>query len=142
MSRTPSEKLPSTCIPKVKRSFRLLLTGSGSQENLFAELKSENALGYIPGRTWQGNKVFLLSALMAHNLTRELQMTTTDQTKRNNDKRPTLWVFERLDTLRRQLVQRAGRLIEPGGRLTLSMSQNEAVQLKMKQYFNALSCPN
>jgi hypothetical protein len=87
-------------------------------------------------------KVCLLSTLITHNLTRELQITTTDKTKRNNEKRPTPWAFERLDTLRRQLVQRAGQLIETGGRLTLSMSGNEAVRLKMKHYFNVLSCPN
>lgn len=116
--------------------------GRGSQENLFAELKSENALDYIPTRTWAGNKVFLLSAVLAHNLTRELQMVATVQTQRDNDKRPTLWIFERLDTLRRQIIQRAGRLIEPAGRLTLSMSVNEAVQSKMVDYLDALTSPS
>ncbi|MDB4222418.1 hypothetical protein N9850_01510 [Granulosicoccus sp.] len=105
-------------------------------------MKPENALDVITGRTWHGNKVFLLSALMVLNLTRELQTTTTGKTKHNNYKRPTLWVFERLDTLRRQLVRHAGGLVEPDGRLTLSMSENEAVRLKFKHYFNALSFPN
>jgi hypothetical protein len=49
--------------------------GRGSHEGLFAELKSENQMDYVPTRTWRGNLVYLLSALLAHNLSRELQMT-------------------------------------------------------------------
>ena len=48
--------------------------GRGSQEGIFAELKSHNQLDYIPTYTWNGNKVYLLATLLAHNLTRELQM--------------------------------------------------------------------
>lgn len=116
--------------------------GRGAQENIFAELKSENSLGYIPTRTWCGNQVYLLSVLLAHNLTRELQMAMKAPTERDVAKRPTLWVFERLDTVRRQIIQRAGRLIKPGGRLTLSMSANSAVRSMMTGYLDALNAPN
>ncbi|NOX42562.1 MAG: IS1380 family transposase, partial [Gammaproteobacteria bacterium] len=45
------------------------------------------------------------------------------------EKRPALWAFEKLDTLRKRIIQRAGRLIRPQGKLTLSMSANAAVEL-------------
>jgi hypothetical protein len=37
----------------------------GRQEGIFAELKSDNALGYVPTRSWVGNQIYLLSVLLA-----------------------------------------------------------------------------
>lgn len=115
-----------------------LHNGRGSQEALFAELKSQNSFGYIPGRTWQANRVYMQSAILAHNLVRELQMSTREPTIRNTAKRPALWVFEKIETVRIKVVQRAGRLINPNGKLTLSMSSNDAVRNEMLDYLSAL----
>ncbi len=54
------------------------------------------------------------------------------------EKRPSLWAFLGLDTLRRQLIQRAGRLIRLQGKLTLSMPVNPAVQNELLHYLEAL----
>ena len=54
------------------------------------------------------------------------------------EKRPALWDFVRLDTLRRRLLQRAGRLIRPQGQLTLSLSVNPAVRDELLHYLAAL----
>ena len=112
--------------------------GRGSQEGIFAELKSHNALSYVPTRTWRGNQVYLLSAVMAHNLSRELQMITRPPLRSTQEKRPALWHFEQLSTLRRRIIQRAGRLIRPQGRLTLSMSANATVQNELLHYLDQL----
>jgi hypothetical protein len=60
-------------------------------------------LGYVPTRTLAGNQIYLLSAVLAHNLSRELQMQTTPMSRVTTTKRTSLWAFERLDTLRRKL---------------------------------------
>ncbi|MCA1853507.1 MAG: IS1380 family transposase [Beggiatoa sp.] len=112
--------------------------GRGSQEGIFAELKSDNALGYVPTRTWVGNQIYLLSVLLAHNLGRELQMIAHPPSRATLEKRPAFWAFERLDTFRRRILQRAGRLIRPQGQLTLSMSANPAVQEELLHYLEAL----
>jgi hypothetical protein len=49
--------------------------GRGAQEAVFAELKSQGQLDYIPTRTLAGNQLYLLAAVLAYNLNRELQMT-------------------------------------------------------------------
>ena len=54
----------------------VLHNGRGSQEGIFGELESRNHMDYVPSRTWCDNQVYLLLALFAHNLTRELQMIT------------------------------------------------------------------
>ncbi|MCB1852537.1 MAG: IS1380 family transposase [Gammaproteobacteria bacterium] len=112
--------------------------GRGSQEGIFAELKSQNQMAYVPTRTWHGNQVYLLAAVMAHNLTRELQMVVRKPARTTLQKRPALWDFEQIDTLRRRIVQRAGRLIRPKGKLTLSMNANDSVKNELLHYLDAI----
>ena len=112
--------------------------GRGSQEGIFAELKSQNQMAYVPTRTWRGNQIYLLSAVMAHNLTRELQMVAREPARTTLQKRPALWGFEQIATLRRRIIQRAGRLIRPKGKLTLSMNANEAVKNELLHYLDAI----
>jgi hypothetical protein len=112
--------------------------GRGSQENIFGELKSSLQMDYVPTRTWEGNKVYLLSAVLAHNLTRELQMISSPAVRSTQEKRPTLWKFKALGTLRRQIIQRAGRIIQPQGKLVLSMAKNDAVKDEMLHYLDEI----
>ncbi|MDC0434537.1 transposase [bacterium] len=62
--------------------------GRGTQEGLFAELKSQLLMNYILCNTWNGNKVYMLSAILAHNLTRELQMHHHKRDRATTTKRP------------------------------------------------------
>ena len=66
--------------------------------------------------------------MMAHNLSRELQMLASPAVPRALPKRPSLWEFERFDTLRHRIIQRAGRLTTPQRKLTVTMSANQKVQ--------------
>ena len=102
--------------------------GRGAQEGLFAEMKSENGLAYVPTRTWLGNRAFMAAVALAHNLARELTMSTTAPVaeRERGMKRPPLWRFARIGTVRRHLIERAGRLIRPQGKLTLSMNADAA----------------
>jgi len=112
--------------------------GRGSQEGVFAELKTDSQLEYVPTRTLSGNQIYLLSAVLAHNLSRELQMETMAKQRATTAKRTQLWTFERLDTLRRKLIQRAGRLTRPQGKLTLTLSANASVKNELLHYLTEL----
>ena len=112
--------------------------GRGAQEGVFAELKSQTQMDYVPTRRKAGNQVYLLSAVLAHNLNRELQMLCYEQDRHTTEKRAPLWRFEQLGTLRRKLIQRAGRLTRPQGKLTLTMSANPAVKSELLHYLEVL----
>ena len=112
--------------------------GRGSQEGIFAELKSQCQMGYVPVRSLIGNQIYLLAGLLAHNLTRELQMLTTPQSRGTIAKRTTLWVFVKLDTLRGKMIQRAGRLTRPQGTLTLTISGGRVVKDSILNCLDAL----
>ena len=53
-------------------------------------------MDYVPTRTWAGNKLYLLSTILAHNLTRELQMIAAPPQRNTTQKRPALWAFTQL----------------------------------------------
>lgn len=112
--------------------------GRGAQEGVFAELKSKTQMDYVPTRTQAGNQTFLLAAVLAHNLNREMQMLCHEQARNTTEKCAPLWRFEQLATVRRKLIQRAGRLTRPQGQLTLTMSANPAVKSELLHYLDAL----
>jgi hypothetical protein len=112
--------------------------GRGSQENIFGELKSHCHLDYVPVRTLCGNQMYLLAGLFAFNLSRELQMQATAPSRGTTAKRACFWAFEKLDTLRKTLIQRAGRLTQPKGVLTLTISANDWIRTRLLNTLEAI----
>ena len=116
----------------------LFHNGRGSQEGIFGHAKTDAGLSLIPCRKLGGNQVFTLCAIMAHNLSREIQMLASAPNRRTLPKRPSHWTFERLDTLRHRIIQRAGRITKPQGELTLTMSANDAIQKDLLHFLDAV----
>jgi hypothetical protein len=111
--------------------------GRGAQEKVYAELKSQAQMGYIPCRKVVSNQIYLLCTMLVHNLNRELQMEAQPQDRGQTAKRTVLWIFEELATLRRTIIQRAGRLTRPQGRLTLSLPNIPALQAAISRFLPA-----
>jgi len=124
-----------TCSAKAVMQFHHV---RGSQEGVIGEAKKSAMMDYIPTRSRAGNLVYTMASIMAHNVTRELQMQTTPRSRKTNPKRAALWVFEKLETMRNKLIRRAGRVLYPDGRLTLTMSHNRAVQEELERVMNGL----
>jgi hypothetical protein len=87
-------------------------------------------MDYVPVRPLAGNKLYLMSAVLSHNLLRTLQMALVQPEKRSTEKRAPLWIFQEASTIRQYLIHRAGRLTRPCGKLRLTMSGNEATKQK------------
>ena len=104
--------------------------GRGAQEKIFGEANQHAALGVIATLGLHGNQAFTLAAMLAHNLGRELQMRATprDPNRLLKRRRPALWRFKELGTIRQRLLHRAGRLLRPQGRDILRMAANEATK--------------
>jgi hypothetical protein len=112
--------------------------GRGGQESVFGELKSQSQMEYIAVRHLYGNQLYMIAAILAHNLNRELQMATMPMARGTTMKRTPLWRFIELATLRHRLIQRAGRLTHPGGQLTLAMGANQAVKNELLRFLEGL----
>lgn len=113
--------------------------GRGSQEGTFAELKTDCQMEYIPVRKRLGNEMYLLASLFAFNLIRDLQMQQQPPTRTTTRKRPALWKFERVGTLRQTVLQRAGRLTAPSGRLVLTFCAGRNLKQRVLQIFHNLA---
>jgi hypothetical protein len=87
--------------------------GRGSQENILAELKTDANMAYIPFNRLVPNQTYLLSAVLAHNLSRKLQMATSDKQRNTTFKRIQLWPFHHIGTIRRNIINRACRRSQP-----------------------------
>lgn len=124
-----------TCCAKKVLKFH---NGRGYQESIIAELKSNCHFDYIPVKKKTGNQLFMFAGIIAHNLHRELQMTTYKRDKNTTEKRKPLWTFKKLHTIRQHIIQRAGRLIRPNGKLTLTMSNNNSVQNELMTFLDAI----
>jgi hypothetical protein len=112
--------------------------GRGAQECVFGQLKSQCHADYVPVRRLVGNQLFLLAAVLSHNLGRELQMAAHPPARHTTPQRASLWIFRELQTLRRTLFLRAGRLTHPAGELTLTLSANAEVRDELLSYLDAL----
>jgi len=101
--------------------------GRGQQENLFSQISSQCHMQHVPVRHRHGNELYLAASVMVHNLLHELQMRTEPKHRHTNHSRTPFWRFLHLDTWRARWLHRAGRLIRPQGRLTLSLSGDEVI---------------
>ena len=120
------------------KSVVLFHNGRGSQEAIFGDAKTDVALDIIPTKRLEGNQIFTLCSMIAHNLTRELQMLASPALPRALPKRPAAWAFERLDSLRHRIIQRAGRLTKPQRKLTLTMSANQMVRQDLLHFLDVV----
>ena len=125
---------------KLGSARRILLfhNGRSSQESGFSELKGQCQMDYVPTKRLWGNQVYFLSALLAHNLYRELQMTAHAVNRKTTARRAALWLFSEAATIRQHLIHRAGRLTRPQGKLRLTLSANELVRKEYLEHLRAL----
>lgn len=112
--------------------------GRGSQEGIFGELKSQMQMDYLPARRLLANQMFTLAAIFAHNLNRELQMATFTPCRNTTTTRSARWIFRQANSLRRLIIQKAGYLSKPQGKLTLTLATNNTVASEIKYFLSKL----
>ena len=71
--------------------------GRGSQEGIFAELKTHCQMDYIPVKTRVGNQLYMFAGIVAHNLTRELQIQLDPRAVAPPQSAPRCGASERLE---------------------------------------------
>jgi hypothetical protein len=120
------------------RAVLLFHNGRGGQEKIFGEAKQNVALDLIATRNLHGNQLFTIAGMLAHNLTRELQMQATPRMGHTQPKRPADWEFLQLGTIRQRLLHLAGELTRPQGQLTLTVNDNPVVRTELLRLLKPL----
>lgn len=112
--------------------------GRGSQEGIYAEIKTFASLDYLPFKRKCSNIVYSLCGVMAHNLSRELQMRVKGKERNCTEKRSPLWKFESLGKIQSEVINRAGRLTRPMGELTLTLNRNQNTKDLYEKFLKAI----
>lgn len=120
------------------RSVVAFHDGRGAQEAMFADMKSQGQMGYVPSRKLPANQIYFFASILAHNLTRELQMQARAPERTTTLKRSALWAFEKLATIRNKITRQAGVLTNPGRKMTITFNTNESLEAEMISYLNVL----
>ena len=96
--------------------------GRGLQEQVFGEAKQHANLDYVPCKRLVPNQIYVLATMLAHNLSRELQLRAAPERRAPTPTRAAVFVLKTLGTIRDQLVRRAGALSRPQNRLALTVA--------------------
>jgi len=116
----------------IRRKFK-----KHSKESI-GELKSQCSLDYVAVRRLHNSHLYMMSAVLTHNLLRELHMMVHERSRGTTDKRAALREFTEANTLRRNLLQRAGRITWSAGTLTMTMNASSAVKHDLLLYLDRL----
>ena len=103
--------------------------GRGTQEKTIGELKSGLAFATIPTNRYSANTAWQKLNVLAHNLVTTFQLATTATEKPRTLKRTALYCLRSINTLRFELLGKAGRLLRPGGAPVLRLASNDATRL-------------
>ncbi len=110
------------------RALYDFMNGHGVQEKINAELKSGLAYDAIPTNSYRANTAWQKLNILAHNLLTSFQMSTTAPHRAATLRRTTNFVMQSARTVRVEWLNKAGRLLRPGGRPVLRLAPNQAVE--------------
>lgn len=108
------------------RALYDFMNGRGAQEKVIGELKSGYAFDAIPTNTYRSNTAWQKLNILAHNLTTSLQLVTTAVPRRRSLRRTAIVVLKSVRSLRVEWLNKAARIVRPGGRNVLRLARNEA----------------
>lgn len=109
------------------------MCGRGAHEKAYAELKSGFAFDCVPTMKYAANSLWQLLSVMAFNVVRGFQASTTAERRAATRKRRTVYRFESIHTLRYLCLHRAGVILRPGGYATLDVGRSPAVKERFKR---------
>ena len=109
------------------RTLWHFMNARGIHEKVYGELKGGFAFGCVPTQKLHANSAWQLMSILAFNLTRGFQRSTTAPRRGANRKRRSIWRFESIHTLRYRCLHRAGRMVHTGGRRILDVGTTPAI---------------
>lgn len=116
------------------RALWQFMNGRGTHEKVYGELKSGFAFATVPTQSYHANSAWQVINLMAFNLSRAFQMQLNEPKRAKTQKRRTHIRFSQIQTLRHQLINRAGRMVNTAGKAVLEIGSNSATLEIFQQY--------
>ena len=114
------------------------MCGRGTHEKVYGELKGGFAFDWLPTQGYHANSAWQVFSIIAFNLMRAMQAGTTKR-RSTNRRRQTIRPFQTIQTLRYGFINRAGLMVQPGGRQVLDVGNNPVVHERFKTLETALA---
>ncbi len=121
------------------RTLWYFMCGRGTHEKVYGELKSGFAFDCVPTQHYEANSAWQVLSIMAFNLMRGFQTKTGAEKRPTNRKRRAIHRFDMIHTLRYEFLNRAGLLVNPAGRATLDVGDNQIVRQRFDSLSSALA---
>ena len=107
------------------------MCGRGTHDKVYGELMGGFAFDCLPTQRYHANSAWQVFRIIPFNLVRAMQAGTTERRSTNRKQRE-IRPFQTIETLRYGLINRAGLLIQSGGRQMLDVGNNPMVQGRFK----------
>ena len=120
------------------RTLWFFMCGRGTLEKVYGELKGGFAFDCLPTQRYRANSVWQVFSITTFNLMRAMQAGNTERCSTNR-KRQTIRPYRTIQTLRYGFINRAGLMVQPGGRQVLDIGNNPVVQERFKTLERALA---
>ena len=115
------------------------MAGRGVHEKALGQLKSGLAFATVPTSHYGANSAWQQLVVLAHNLLTNFQIETIAEKRPRSRKRTGMHVLRSAQTMRFELINRAGEIVRPNGRATLRMGANKRVQQVVERIVDRLA---
>lgn len=115
----------TTDLPLGGKRLWHFMCGRGVHEKIIGRMKSDLAFGSVPTNHYGANSAWQQIATLAHNLLINFQIETGASRRNRSWKNTLVYRLKSVQTLRFELLCRAGRVVNPSGRTVLKLSQND-----------------
>ena len=114
----------ATNLSLAPRKLWNFMAGRGEHEKVLGQLKSQLAFDTVPTNRYGANSAWQQLVAIAHNLLVSFQIDTGAHRRNRTEKRTCLYELKTAQSLRFELLNRAGRIVRPKGTTILRLSNN------------------
>jgi hypothetical protein len=114
----------ATNLSLAPRKLWNFMAGRGEHEKVIGQLRGQLAFATVPTHRYGANSAWQQITAIAHNLLVSFQIDTGARRRNRTEKRTCLYKLKTAQTLRFELLNRAGRVVRPNGTSILRLSRN------------------
>ncbi len=115
----------TTNLPLGGRRLWHFMCGRGVHEKIIGQLKNDLAFDSVPTNHYGANSAWQQIVALAHNLLINFQIETGASRRNRSWKNTVIFKLKSVQTLRFEVLCRAGKIVNPNGKTVLKLSRND-----------------
>ncbi|MCG7852628.1 MAG: IS1380 family transposase [Methanosarcinaceae archaeon] len=115
----------TTNLPLCGRRLWHFMCGRGVHEKIIGQLKNDLAFDSVPTNHYGANSAWQQIVTLAHNIIVNFQIETGADRRNRSWKNTVIFKLKSVQTLRFEVLCRAGKVVNPNGKTVLKLSRND-----------------